>query len=107
MTMALQLWPEVARDIKWRPPAFRRAGVNVSMQFACRTVCAAADPRRSRYLTIFASHCNLDGKELIMVKDQAKGGKYGNASNDVRDLIRKDQNRQNKIAQFQNKIAQF
>lgn len=35
------------------------------------------------------------------VEEQAKGGKYGNASDYVRDLIRKDQDRQSKIAQFQ------
>jgi antitoxin ParD1/3/4 len=39
------------------------------------------------------------------VEDQAKGGKYGNASDYVRDLIRKDQDRQNKIAQFQKLIS--
>jgi antitoxin ParD1/3/4 len=39
------------------------------------------------------------------VEDQAKGGKYGNASDYVRDLIRKDQDRQNKIAQFQKLIT--
>jgi len=39
------------------------------------------------------------------VEDQAKGGKYGNASDYVRDLIRKDQDRQNKIAQFQKFIS--
>jgi antitoxin ParD1/3/4 len=39
------------------------------------------------------------------VEDQAKGGKYGNASDYVRDLIRKDQDRQTKIAQFQQLIT--
>lgn len=39
------------------------------------------------------------------VEDQAKGGKYGNTSDYVRDLIRKDQDRQNKIAQFQKLIS--
>lgn len=38
------------------------------------------------------------------VEDQAKGGKYGNASDYVRDLIRKDQERQDKIAQLQKLI---
>lgn len=38
------------------------------------------------------------------VEEQAKGGKYGNASDYVRDLIRKDQDRQSKIAQFQKLI---
>jgi antitoxin ParD1/3/4 len=40
------------------------------------------------------------------VEDQAKGGKYGNASDYVRDLIRKDQDRQSKIAQFQKLITE-
>lgn len=35
------------------------------------------------------------------VEAQAKGGKYGNASDYIRDLIRKDQERRDKIAQFQ------
>jgi len=39
------------------------------------------------------------------VEDQAKGGKYGNASDYVRDLIRKDQDRQHKIAQFQKLVS--
>jgi len=34
------------------------------------------------------------------VESQAQGGKYGNASDYVRDLIRRDQERQDKIAQF-------
>jgi antitoxin ParD1/3/4 len=38
------------------------------------------------------------------VEDQAKGGKYGNASDYIRDLIRKDQERQSKIRQFQKLI---
>lgn len=40
----------------------------------------------------------------LWVEDQAKGGKYGNASDYVRDLIRKDQERQDKIMQFQKLI---
>jgi antitoxin ParD1/3/4 len=38
------------------------------------------------------------------VEAQAQGGKYGNASDYVRDLIRRDQDRQEKIAQFQELI---
>ncbi|MGB8843752.1 MAG: type II toxin-antitoxin system ParD family antitoxin [Aliidongia sp.] len=38
------------------------------------------------------------------VEEQARGGKYGNASDYVRDLIRKDQERQDKIVQFQKLI---
>jgi antitoxin ParD1/3/4 len=38
------------------------------------------------------------------VEEQAKGGRYGNASDYVRDLIRKDQERQDKIVQFQKLI---
>jgi antitoxin ParD1/3/4 len=38
------------------------------------------------------------------VEEQARGGKYGNASDYVRDLIRKDQERQDNIMQFQKLI---
>ena len=38
------------------------------------------------------------------VEAQTQSGKYGNASDYVRDLIRKDQDRQEKIAQFQKLI---
>ena len=38
------------------------------------------------------------------VEAQAQSGKYGNASDYVRDLIRRDQDRQEKIAQFQKLI---
>jgi len=38
------------------------------------------------------------------VETQAHGGKYGNASDYVRDLIRRDQEKQEKIAQFQKLI---
>ncbi len=38
------------------------------------------------------------------VEAQSQSGKYGNASDYVRDLIRKDQERQEKIAQFQKLI---
>ena len=38
------------------------------------------------------------------VEAQAQSGKYGNASDYVRDLIRKDQDRHEKIAQFQKLI---
>jgi antitoxin ParD1/3/4 len=38
------------------------------------------------------------------VEEQARGGKYGNASDYVRDLIRKDQERQDNIVQFQKLI---
>jgi antitoxin ParD1/3/4 len=39
------------------------------------------------------------------VEEQAKGGKYGNASDYVRDLIRKDQARQDQIGQIQKLIS--
>lgn len=38
------------------------------------------------------------------VEEQAKGGKYGNASDYVRDLIRRDQERQDAIASIQRAI---
>ena len=38
------------------------------------------------------------------VEAQTQGGKYGNASDYVRDLIRRDQEKQEKIAQFQKLI---
>jgi antitoxin ParD1/3/4 len=38
------------------------------------------------------------------VEAQAKGGKYGNASDYVRDLIRRDQERHDKIARLQRLI---
>jgi antitoxin ParD1/3/4 len=38
------------------------------------------------------------------VEAQAQGGRYGNASDYVRDLIRKDQERHDKIVQFQKLI---
>jgi antitoxin ParD1/3/4 len=38
------------------------------------------------------------------VDAQAKGGRYGNASDYVRDLIRRDQERQDRMAQFQRLI---
>jgi antitoxin ParD1/3/4 len=40
----------------------------------------------------------------LWVEAQAKDGKYGNASDYVRDLIRRDQARQEKMAQFQKLI---
>lgn len=47
---------------------------------------------------------SLPDQMKTWVEDQAKGGKYGNASDYVRDLIRKDQDRQNKVAQFERLI---
>jgi len=44
---------------------------------------------------------SLPGPMKAWVEDQAKGGKYGNASDYVRDLIRKDQERQSKLLGFQ------
>lgn len=40
----------------------------------------------------------------IWVEEQTKSGKYGNASDYVRDLIRRDQERQESIAQLQRLI---
>jgi antitoxin ParD1/3/4 len=40
------------------------------------------------------------------VEDQATSGRYSNASDYVRDLIRKDQARQNAIAVLQGKITE-
>ncbi len=38
------------------------------------------------------------------VEDQAAGGHYGNASDYVRDLIRRDRERKDKIAQMQSLV---
>ncbi|QUS55526.1 type II toxin-antitoxin system ParD family antitoxin [Pseudovibrio brasiliensis] len=40
------------------------------------------------------------------VEQQAKGGRYSNASDYVRDLIRKDQDRRSKIAQMQQLVEE-
>ncbi len=40
------------------------------------------------------------------VEKQAEGGRYSNASDYVRDLIRRDQERQKGIAELQNLIAE-
>lgn len=47
---------------------------------------------------------SLPGQMKTWVEEQAAGGRYGNASDYVRDLIRKDQERQLKIAEFQRLI---
>jgi antitoxin ParD1/3/4 len=66
-------------------------------------------------LANFANHATLIGEEIAMatmnvslpdqmkawVETQAESGRYGNASDYVRDLIRRDQERQDKIAEFQ------
>ncbi|WP_439495429.1 type II toxin-antitoxin system ParD family antitoxin [Bosea sp. (in: a-proteobacteria)] len=44
---------------------------------------------------------SLPGPMKDWVEEQTKGGRYGNASDYVRDLIRRDQDRQGKIAEFQ------
>lgn len=40
------------------------------------------------------------------VEQQAKGGRYSNASDYVRDLIRRDQERKEKIAQMQARVTE-
>jgi antitoxin ParD1/3/4 len=40
------------------------------------------------------------------VESQAKGGRYGNASDYIRDLIRRDQDRQDIIAEVQRLITE-
>ncbi len=44
---------------------------------------------------------SLPDQMKAWVETQANGGRYGNASDYVRDLIRRDQERQEKIAEFQ------
>jgi antitoxin ParD1/3/4 len=57
-----------------------------------------------RRLIMATMNVSLPDPMKLWVEAQAKGGKYGNASDYVRDLIRKDQERQNKIVQFQKLI---
>lgn len=47
---------------------------------------------------------SLPDQMKTWVETQANGGRYGNASDYVRDLIRRDQERQEKIAEFQRLI---
>lgn len=47
---------------------------------------------------------SLPERMKTWVEEQAKSGKYGNASDYVRDLIRRDQERQESIAQLQRLI---
>jgi antitoxin ParD1/3/4 len=47
---------------------------------------------------------SLPSQMKAWVEEQAAGGRYGNASDYVRDLIRRDQERQQKIAEFQRLI---
>jgi antitoxin ParD1/3/4 len=44
---------------------------------------------------------SLPDQMKAWVETQAESGRYGNASDYVRDLIRRDQERQDKIAEFQ------
>ena len=44
---------------------------------------------------------SLPSQMKSWVEEQAAGGRYGNASDYVRDLIRRDQERQQKIAELQ------
>lgn len=44
---------------------------------------------------------SLPDQMKAWVETQANSGRYGNASDYVRDLIRRDQERQEKIAEFQ------
>lgn len=44
---------------------------------------------------------SLPDQMKAWVETQAESGRYGNASDYVRDLIRRDQERQEKIAEFQ------
>jgi antitoxin ParD1/3/4 len=47
---------------------------------------------------------SLPDQMKAWVETQAQSGRYGNASDYVRDLIRRDQERQDKIAEFQRLI---
>ncbi|AOO80097.1 type II toxin-antitoxin system ParD family antitoxin [Bosea vaviloviae] len=47
---------------------------------------------------------SLPDQMKAWVETQAESGRYGNASDYVRDLIRRDQERQDKIAAFQRLI---
>ena len=47
---------------------------------------------------------SLPDQMKAWVEAQAETGRYGNASDYVRDLIRRDQERQDKIAEFQRLI---
>ncbi len=47
---------------------------------------------------------SLPDQMKAWVEDQATGGRYGNASDYVRDLIRRDQERQQATAEFQRLI---
>ncbi|MFN3672758.1 MAG: type II toxin-antitoxin system ParD family antitoxin [Bosea sp. (in: a-proteobacteria)] len=49
---------------------------------------------------------SLPDQMKAWVETQADSGRYGNASDYVRDLIRRDQERQTKIAEFQRLIEQ-
>lgn len=49
---------------------------------------------------------SLPDQMKAWVETQADSGRYGNASDYVRDLIRRDQERQAKIAEFQRLIEQ-
>ena len=44
---------------------------------------------------------SLPDQMKAWVEQQTQGGRYGNASDYVRDLIRRDQERQDKVAEFQ------
>lgn len=47
---------------------------------------------------------SLPSQMKAWVEEQTVGGRYGNASDYVRDLIRKDQERQQRITEFQRLI---
>jgi antitoxin ParD1/3/4 len=47
---------------------------------------------------------SLPARMKTWVEEQAAGGRYGNASDHVRDLIRRDQERQRNIAELQRLI---
>jgi antitoxin ParD1/3/4 len=49
---------------------------------------------------------SLPDQMKTWVESQAKGGRYGNASDYVRDLIRRDQERQERIVELQQLIRE-
>jgi antitoxin ParD1/3/4 len=58
----------------------------------------------ARRATMATMNVSLPAQMKTWVEEQAAGGRYGNASDYVRDLIRRDQERQQKLAEFQHMI---
>jgi|TARA_R100000093_G_scaffold70307_2_gene43211 antitoxin ParD1/3/4 len=72
--------------------------------FALDNLCQQQDAVMSGGITMATMNVSLPDSMKLWVEQQAKTGKYSNSSDYVRDLIRKDQEKAQKIASLQARV---